>query len=342
MVFDERSLASAAYSCLLGGAVGDAVGAVLEFYRTEITHADVEAALSMPGGGAHCVGRGQVTDDTELSIALASALVGADPSAGFPSDAVARAYREWAASDPFDIGNTCAAAFMSRGPAEGTGHGAAASMQAAASASSSSSEANGALMRCAPIAVWGCRLPAEGIAEAARTDARLSHPSDVCQDASAAYVVALAHLITHPEDASGALAAATSACARNPCVTRWLCEESAAAWPPLGPGGALHCAGHARWGFVLAFGALRSGASFADALRATLLAGGDTDTNAAIVGAMVGALHGSSSERGVPPDLVGPVLNCDPSARGFKGRPRPACYAPSRLRELTTALLPAQ
>ncbi len=44
-----------------------------------------------------------------------------------------------------------------------------------------SSQANGALMRAAPLAVWGHRLPVETLAACARADARLSHPSPVCQ-----------------------------------------------------------------------------------------------------------------------------------------------------------------
>ena len=72
----------------------------------------------------------------------------------------------------------------------------------------SESKANGALMRAAPLAVWGHRLPPATLAEYAILDASLSHPSPTCGEASAAYVIALAHLIAQPGDAEGALAAA--------------------------------------------------------------------------------------------------------------------------------------
>lgn len=47
-----------AYGCLLGGAVGDAAGAVLEF--TSFGKAEVLKAMQMPGGGVFAVGPGQV------------------------------------------------------------------------------------------------------------------------------------------------------------------------------------------------------------------------------------------------------------------------------------------
>ena len=66
--------------------------------------------------------------------------------------------------------------------------------------------------------------------------------------------------------------------------------------------------------------------SFTDAISSVLLMGGDTDTNAAIVGGMIGALQGASS---IPDSMKMPVL-----ARGIdaEGIPRPAF--------LTTEALP--
>lgn len=66
---------------------------------------------------------------------------------------------------------------------------------------------------------------------------------------------------------------------------------------------------------------LRLHSSFSDAISNVLLMGGDTDTNAAIVGGMIGAMHGAN---GIPDYMKKPVL-----ARGAKspGRPRPAFLA---------------
>ena len=71
---------------------------------------------------------------------------------------------------------------------------------------------------------------------------------------------------------------------------------------------------------------LRLQSSFIDAISSILSMGGDTDTNAAIVGGMVGALQGAD---GIPDSMKTPVL-----ARGndSPGIPRPAF--------LTTKALP--
>ena len=70
------------------------------------------------------------------------------------------------------------------------------------------SQANGALMRVAPLAVWGHQLSPALLAEYAAADAGLSHPNPTCGDCSAAYCIAVAHLIARPGDAEGALKAA--------------------------------------------------------------------------------------------------------------------------------------
>ena len=146
---------------------------------------------------------GQVTDDTELLLALADTLVGTDPGAGLPAEALAVAYHNWGASSPFDVGGTCRNAFCDTRAGAG-----AAAMMDRALRNKADSCGNGALMRVAPLAVWSATQPQAATAEAARMDARLSHPNKACQDANALFCVAIAHLVTHPGDAEGAVAAA--------------------------------------------------------------------------------------------------------------------------------------
>jgi hypothetical protein len=137
----------------------------------------------MPGGGIWGVGPGQITDDGELTLALAGVLAPhsrlghAPPSTpavhAYPDDAVAAAYTRWAASGPFDIGQTTATAFLTPQAPHGVQeqaqvsdsagdtlreHGAAAAMRRRAAGSSLGSKANGALMRAAPIALWAAEL----------------------------------------------------------------------------------------------------------------------------------------------------------------------------------------
>src|SRR5690242_10304912 len=102
-----------ALGTVLGAFLGDASGAVLEFFPGVISEREVNHAMELPGGGIFRVGKGQITDDSELTLCLARALTAwpQSPSEGFPLDKVAAGYMAWAATKPFDIGRTCAAAF---------------------------------------------------------------------------------------------------------------------------------------------------------------------------------------------------------------------------------------
>lgn len=63
-----------ALGCVAGAFCGDAVGAFLEFSTIPINESSVATALTLPGGGAHKIASGQITDDSELAICLLQAL----------------------------------------------------------------------------------------------------------------------------------------------------------------------------------------------------------------------------------------------------------------------------
>ncbi|CAN5402449.1 hypothetical protein BH11PSE7_BH11PSE7_36830 [soil metagenome] len=151
---------------------------------------------------------------------------------------------------------------------------------------------------------------------AAREDARLTHPNPSCQWANAAYVVAIRHLLLNPEDSQGALAQARQALKPAAIgeageVLSWLDDAESGKLPPAHP-----LAGYVRIAFSHAFHHMLSGTAFADALHSVLACGGDTDTNACIVGGLVGARVGAT---GIPKEMIQAVLTCDTS----KGRLRP-------------------
>jgi ADP-ribosylglycohydrolase len=305
---------NAAYGSMLGAAVGDAAGATLEFLsKGQITRKVVAEAMTMPGGGKLAVGPGQITDDTELQICLGSALTSGDAVVGMPLKLIKELYGSWLSSDPFDVGNTCRKAF-------GGGR------------LDKKSEANGALMRCTPIAVFAYKQPYDIIAKYARQDARLSHPHQNCQDANAAYCVAIAHLINHHMDSEGAIEAARSVLGDECDVRSWL--DEAVCGCPL----TMDCTnliGYVKWGFMLAFYHLKSRSSYTYSIADTLHRGGDTDTNAAIVGGMTGALNGEST---IPDFMKRPVLayTFDATQAGNK---RPAFLNSSRVHEIATKLM---
>jgi hypothetical protein len=85
-----------------------------------------------------------------------------------------------------------------------------------------------------------------------------------------------------------------------------------------------------------AFYHLAAGTPVEPALIETVGQGGDTDTNAAIAGALLGAADGRAS---LPVRWVMQVLTCRPDPALHPARPRPDEYWPDDLLDLTEALL---
>lgn len=81
--------------------------------------------------------------------------------------------------------------------------------------------------------------------------------------------------------------------------------------------------GFVRHAFVLSFYYLLSGKSYEQGMREIIQQGGDTDTNAAIVGGMLGALYGLNQ---IPIDLLTKAVqfDCTKPQKDGLGRKRPA------------------
>ena len=281
------SVHDAAFGAVIGALAGDAAGAVLEMQQQEPTTVDVDRAMSFPGGGFWMVAPGQVTDDGELTMCLLQALA---ESRTYDPDTVAQWYGRWYRSDPFDIGDATRAGLAPAitHPPESRA-GLALAMSTSARARSMTSKANGSLMRATPLGVWGRTLDVDTLATVARTDSAITHPNASCGDAVAAYVIAIAALLRAPGDRSGAFGVARSWADREACdeVRGWLDDAEHSRKPAYFPK-----AGFVKIAFTEAFRHLLLGTPWDLAVRETLLGGGDTDTNACIVGGMTGAAGG--------------------------------------------------
>lgn len=100
----NAELKNRALGAYLGLAVGDALGATVEFLLPrEIKH-QYGVHQDIIGGGWLKLKPGQVTDDTEMSLAMGKALIASN---GWNVNAVADAFVTWLKSRPIDIGNTC-------------------------------------------------------------------------------------------------------------------------------------------------------------------------------------------------------------------------------------------
>ena len=329
---------NAAAGCLLGALVGDAAGATLEFFDGDITSEDVAWAMTMPGGGDLQVAPGQITDDGELTLSLARAL---GRSKTFDLEIIARHYAEWVESRPFDMGFTTSYSLGSFRDVDVSQVGYGEVMKQSASKMCVGSKANGSLMRITPLGIWGHDLEASEIANFARQDTSLYHPNHSCGYAVACYSIAITSLIQEPGqrelafnrartwlDSQADLAQDSHQYHCWAEVSSWLYDAADDVNVPYYPQ-----IGFVKIAFTHAFRHLLLGSDYKDALTETLLGGGDTDTNACIVGGLIGAAVGID---GIPENMRVQVLSCDTT---MGKHPRPAFLHPRQVDDLIPQLL---
>jgi ADP-ribosylglycohydrolase len=305
---------------MLGALVGDAAGATLEFGKRPVTKEMAEAAIRMPGGGAMGVGPGQITDDGELTLALWNALNPWNSYTGIPRTNMVRAYAEWIESRPFDCGGTCGYAFMEASevvhatePGQSLNYERLQEFAENVKNRNADSQANGACMRSTAIASWVAShalTPIMRCAAAARADAELSHPNEVCCEVNELYTLACCLLMRGytPSETFKRLDEYVHHAIKEQSVRDWFLNDSIDI-------STMECEtnmGHVRWGFTLAIHFLRNPhISYEDAIRTTLMKGGDTDTNACIVGGLVGCYQP------IPDYMLRPVLTFDCQTDGI-------------------------
>jgi ADP-ribosylglycohydrolase len=288
----------------LGQVIGDSLGGIVEFIsperiRERFPGGLVDLGESLVWGTAP----GQPTDDSELALALARTLIA---HRGWIAGPVFAAYERWIRSAPFDAGNTTRQALAHGVPFP-------------------DSQANGSLMRCSPLGILYWDDPATA-AEFARKDSALTHPHPICQDACAVYVASIARGIGGGSTETMIEQAIQDA--RTDEVRERLTLARTAP-----PGDFTHQQGWVLTALQNAFYRLVHG-SFERGLIDTVHSGGDTDTNAAIAGALLGSLHGRVS---IPERWVRVILACRLDAPGLR-HPRPRDYWPVDALELAAQL----
>jgi ADP-ribosyl-[dinitrogen reductase] hydrolase len=98
------SLEDRALAAFLGFAVGDALGATVEFMTRDEIAAEYGVHRRMIGGGWLRLAPGKVTDDTEMALALGRSLVRCGE---LDVCDVCEEFAAWLRSNPVDVGNTC-------------------------------------------------------------------------------------------------------------------------------------------------------------------------------------------------------------------------------------------
>lgn len=135
-----------ALGAYLGLALGDALGATVEFMTPREIAAQHGVHRRIVGGGWLKLPAGAVTDDTTMSLALGDALLAAR---GLDMRRVAEAFVAWLRAGPVDCGNTCRRGIR-RYMADGS----------LAGPRNEGDGGNGALMRNLPVALATLQVPA--------------------------------------------------------------------------------------------------------------------------------------------------------------------------------------
>ncbi|MCX5197131.1 ADP-ribosylglycohydrolase family protein [Streptomyces sp. NBC_00249] len=271
-----------AVGAVLGSAAGDALGAPYEFGPAGELTARGREMLS--GGGWD---PGEATDDTQMAVLVGESLL---ECGGLELPDVFRRFQRWAAGQPKDIGLQTEDVLSSGEPWD---LAAALHFQVNARAAG-----NGSLMRASTSAVYFAPAGREATMDAARRIAALTHGDRAAWEGTAV-LHELVRTALDGDDPLSALPAALDAL--DPDHRERYARVLDPAWhPDLATefnGAVWPCLGSAVW-------ALRTTTGFAQAVRAAVDLGGDTDTVAAVTGTLAGAVYGQGA---VPEEWTGPL-----------------------------------
>lgn len=256
-----------ARAAFIGMAIGDALGATVEFMTASEIASKYGTFRDIVGGGWLRLKPGQITDDTQMALCIARAIV---TSNGWSLEAIAANFAAWLKSRPIDCGDTCRKgirAYILHGTLE-VPH-------------NHWDAGNGAAMRILPAALFS--FPdGELLEKCAVGQARITHNNPL----SDAACVCLGRMVHH------ALAGAEKSRLRREA------DDLVAGFPTF----AFTTYRGLATGYVVdtlqtVFHWFFRGRSFEECLVGTVNQGGDADTTGAICGMLAGAYYGMA---GIP------------------------------------------
>lgn len=261
---------------LLGTAIGDALGVPFETMlvnNQELIDWDGKTFLGSPH---HKLLVGQFSDDTQMSLMVAESLVA---NKGFNPDDLAARYVDWIVSG------------RARGYG-GTTYAAIQNLLAGKHWSESGiagSLGNGTAMRAAPFGVY-FRNDLQSLVAIAQIDARITHASEDAEAGSIAIALAAAHAVNG--DTENLLERISEKLPDSKVKGLVYSLESLVTADKINPQQALRILGtkgNVRETVPAALYCFLRFDNYHEAVLAAIKAGGDTDTTAAIVGALFGA-----------------------------------------------------
>ncbi|MCY3673472.1 MAG: ADP-ribosylglycohydrolase family protein [Paracoccaceae bacterium] len=297
----------------MGQLAGDSLGSLVEFQSPEtILRSYPDGVRELADGGTWNTIAGQPTDDSEMALMLARMLI---ENGTYDRKKALKAYQFWLKTGPFDCGATISSGLQGFPLME--------------------SQANGTLMRICPLGIFGINFPLETVSSWAMQDAELTHPNQLCLEINAIFTMAISHAIK-------------SGCETHELyrqIKEWALDMGVdpqildvinkAVEIPLT--NAVYQQGWVLKAFHNALWQLTNAPNLEEGIVATVMLGGDTDTNAAICGALLGSVYGLEA---IPVQWKESILVCRAGA-GFPGvkHPRPECFWPVDAHEIAVSLV---
>lgn len=307
------------YYTFLAGWCADAIGARLEFCKNRFTEEEVVNAMHFIGDKTNGINEGQFTDDSEMELALLDALVTNSNTDFFPIEEIALNYIKWYNSKPFDIGSTISNSLKNANNAE--------DMINNAYDYNKLSESNGTLMRCIPLAVFLINKPIETIFNIVEAETSLTHYSQVVSLVTTIYCFIISYILSKTNidiNIIMLLEQIKNYIQISKKVGDWYTE--AIQLKNLNNYNSIKNEGHIKHAFIFVIYFLKNIKlyTYEQAIKEVLMCGGDTDTNAKIVGNLFGAYYGDC----IPKYISQVVLNFDCTSNNLKPPyKRPAEYS---------------
>jgi ADP-ribosyl-[dinitrogen reductase] hydrolase len=260
--YNPAEIRDRARAAFIGMALGDALGATVEFMTAPEIAAKYGTFKEIIGGGWLRLKPGQVTDDTEMALCIARAIV---ENQGWSTEAIARNFAVWLKSRPVDCGDTCRKgirAYILHGTLE--------------MPPNEWDAGNGAAMRIAPVALFS--LPdGELLKKYAVEQAHITHNNPL-SDAACVCVGEMLHL---------------AICGASRTRLRRQADGLVARFPTFGfvPYRGL-ATGYVVDTIQTVFHWFFRGKTFEECVVGTVNQGADADTTGAICGMLAGAYFG--------------------------------------------------
>lgn len=285
-----------ASAVLLGQACGDALGVPYEFAWPP------EGEAKMTGGGLGPYAPGEWSDDTQMAVCIARVSErGAGLSSTAELDEIAAAFEAWFAGGATDVGTQTADVLRTAADLTGSPSQRLAAASAALHARTGRTAGNGALMRTGVVGLVALD-DREHTARSARAVAELTHADPLAAESCVLWSEAIRVAVTEARlDVRAGLDLLPAD--RRPAWEAWIADAE-----QVRPVADLRTNGFTVTALQAAWHAIRRSPFFSadefteydatvshlpDALHRAVRIGGDTDTVAAIAGALLGARHGT-------------------------------------------------